>query len=354
MGRRAAWIELLALSLLAASAAAALCPAKKGLKGRSCKPCADPLCSDCQANYRQCRLCTAELWDPSNPISYYVAAATGKCTRCDTSPPTKNCDVAAGCFPNGRCRKCARGYGMVNGMCKPCGVAAGGKGCQNCDGNTAVCKQCVNIEKDDSVAFITGRNSAFTLIGSKCVQCTASDCAACPGNAAVCRRCLPGTTLSGGRCIGCAAGCGYGGGGACSASGKCTKCDSYFGLVAGVCKDCEDPNDLCAACDGNTKRCTRCIPGMGVALSGGACVKCLAPNCLSCATPGSPCSKGGCAPGYGLVGGRCTKCANKGCVKCEGNASRCTACQLELDDSLNFYFLDPATQTCAAFRADIS
>lgn len=145
--------------------------------------------------------------------------------------------------------------------------------------------------------------------------------------------------------------------------------------------------------------------------------QCLAPNCLACATPVSPCSKGGCAVGFGLVGGRCTKCTSKvreacshatpsdahlpslcphcahsglsalvrlsrsiscrrpppptptpypsthtlythnaqqGCVKCDGNASQCTACQVELDDSLNYYAFDPATKTCAAFRAHLS
>ncbi|KAL4436409.1 hypothetical protein ABPG77_009971 [Micractinium sp. CCAP 211/92] len=153
----------------------------------------------------------------------------------------------------------------------------------------------------------------------------------------------------------CAAGCGYGTGGTCNVRGQCTKCDAYFGFVGGGCKACDDPNDMCSACDGNTKRCTRCVPGMGVALSdGGSCVACLAPNCLACATPVSPCSKGGCAVGFGLVGGRCTKCTSKGCVRCDGNASQCTACQVELDDSLNYYVFDPATKTCAAFRAHLS
>lgn len=35
----------------------------------------------------------------------------------------------------------------------------------------------------------------------------------------------------------CAIGCGFGSGGACNARGQCTKCDSYFGLVGGACKD---------------------------------------------------------------------------------------------------------------------
>lgn len=46
--------------------------------------------------------------------------------------------------------------------------------------------------------------------------------------------------------------------------------------------------------------------------------------------------------------------AQQGCVKCDGNASQCTACQVELDDSLNYYAFDPATKTCAAFRAHLS
>lgn len=167
------WIAVLGCSLLFAPASAATCPAKKGLKGSNCVPCADPLCINCQANFRQCKLCAAELWDPSLPITYFVNITTGRCTRCDTSPPTKFCDAAAGCFPNGRCRRCARGYGLVRGSCKPCAASAGGKGCQNCDGNTAVCKQCVNIEADESVAFITGRNSGFALINGKCVQARA-------------------------------------------------------------------------------------------------------------------------------------------------------------------------------------
>ncbi len=132
-------------------------------------------------------------------------------------------------------------------------------------------------------------------------QCAADECAACPGNAAVCKRCLPGSTLSGGRCVGvspssvwsamggcrglhavrlqhrrrglgpkahplgcnsgwparclperaagparapgmqCAAGCGYGTGGTCNVRGQCTKCDAYFGFVGGGCKAVSAP-----------------------------------------------------------------------------------------------------------------
>lgn len=39
--------------------------------------------------------------------------------------------------------------------------------------------------------------------------------------------------------------------------------------------------------------------------------QCLVPNCLSSATPASPCSKGGCPVGYGPVAGHCTKCVGK-------------------------------------------
>lgn len=111
------------------AASAATCPAKKGLKGSNCVPvshreamaplaavllrhgsiqrpqdaclmhlpprplrllplqCADPLCINCQANFRQCKLCAAELWDPSLPITYFVNITTGRCTRVRSVAP---------------------------------------------------------------------------------------------------------------------------------------------------------------------------------------------------------------------------------------------------------------------------
>lgn len=44
----------------------------------------------------------------------------------------------------------------------------------------------------------------------------------------------------------------------------------------------------------------------------------------------------------------------QGCVSCDGNASQCSACQMDLDGRLNFYVLDPITKTCAAFPAHLS
>ncbi|KAL4420460.1 hypothetical protein ABPG75_010116 [Micractinium tetrahymenae] len=88
-----------------------------------------------------------------------------------------------------------------------------------CDGNLAVCRLCSDVEKNPVLAVYSKKIANFNLARSACQQCDA--------------------------------GCGLGNGGSCLSSGTCRACDKYYGMVAGECQECDDPNDLCLRCDGN-------------------------------------------------------------------------------------------------------
>lgn len=59
------------------------------------------------------------------------------------------------------------------------------------------------------------------------------------------------------------------------------------------------------------------------------------------------------ASGFGLVSGKCQRCLSPGCSNCDGNAALCKRCTDELDDSLNYYVLNPLTRLCAPFASHI-
>ncbi|KAL4427892.1 hypothetical protein ABPG75_001981 [Micractinium tetrahymenae] len=290
-------------------------------------------CRNCPGLCDRCRLengaprCTkcvpynyARVW-AEEPLFPVYRNRQGACTACQKHFYARGCRA---CDQDGNCSKCAPGYVLVDGACKPCKDRL----CAQCSPSSLdTCQRCQAVYSEpygDSDAPIYRDRQGSKLHGPLCVECN---------NGSRCTKCLPfvskgnfSTTTylsSTGQCKLCPQGCE-----ACRTDGSCRACAAGYRAMGKQCVKCQDPAQYYTTCN-------YCNEGPGgpmpssvttpTHVENGRCVQ-NPPGCAFWDSSLGGCS--GCQNGWVQVGKACKRCADPLCAQCDARTQqKCWSCQ---------------------------
>ncbi|KAG9008026.1 hypothetical protein FRB94_013791 [Tulasnella sp. JGI-2019a] len=272
---------------------------------------AAPQCSDCAAGFFKdssgtCRACTGNCAACSSP--------SGKCTQCNPGFIASTTDSTACVLPPSSATCPDGSYASLSGGCAACSVL-----CKTCNGATSNdCITCGSGQAKlngvcvavDATGVCSGSKTVVDNSKGKCDACP-SGCSSCaiPNFSIVstysqvqCTGCLPGSFLSGGRCV---AQCPIG---------------QFVGSDGMTCQACDS---TCATCAGSSTYCLACAQSNMFAFAGTCTATCPASTFV---TKSSVTSSTNSTTSTTTSGGTCSSC-HPDCSTCTGaNFDQCTTC----------------------------
>lgn len=122
---------------------ARLCPENQALEGAVCVDCADPYCTDCSTGSATCSICEKN----------HVLLSDSSCIACNKKDVAcLDCYSTDGNPDNVKCKTCAEGYRLENGVCRAC---------------SSLCAEC---NEEECIACTKG----YRKVGGNCIPCSDS------------------------------------------------------------------------------------------------------------------------------------------------------------------------------------
>ena len=314
----------------------------------TCLPtqCNIPNCASCSANY-VCQVCATGFTNSlgffyqNQPTANMVTSMImGQCI-----PNTITCQIAncAYCTSSGVCASCASGYDITSP--NVCGPACSVSNCIQCfEGSPSSCLTC------QPGYTLSTNGQTCTAVSYSCPGCQNFN-TTCFYNWAMgqgsCTQCSSGMLLFRGQCF--TSTCNIFGCNQCNTwvnPPVCLKCNQGL-LLNGYCQQLNCNNNVpnCILCiDKNP--CLGCAQGFLLVNNSGttSCVAqnatCQDPNCLTCSSDGTICSK--CAMPYNATNSGICVCGFQNCLQCSTSGVTCDTCPLPLFASFETQGCSPA------------